>query len=476
MTTREQIPMKPAAAAAPPHFTPAPFGTLQRKCACGGSAGSAGGSGESGGDCAECKKKKMTLQRRAIDDTAPTTVPPIVYDVLRSPGQSLDPKTRTFMEPRFGHDFSRVRIHSDAPAAESARAVNALAYTVGPNVVFGAGQYQPATLGGKQLLAHELTHVIQQQGQAPTAQELRVGPCDDAFERAANQASLNLMPGGKIAAPRMASSAPASVQRACGPAAIGKPAGCALLQGDVVGEHYLFTVNCDDFKAGEEARLQAFAATMTRGGSAKIHGFASIEGDPKFNESLSCARAIKGQSVVNDVLVAAGKHVSFELFAHGATAGDRDDRRSITIDWLPAGPEPTPPTPTPPPPKPAPIKGTPVVIGPTANSIICKGGGLVVQNNNTGPDKDCTQTHEGSHIQDWKNRYGDDLCKGVADGSLPVGGPGYDEFLRTSECGAYTTGKQCRENLLKTAPAADRASIQSGIDRDNAQLKSHKCS
>ena len=66
------------------------------------------------------------------------------------------------MEPRFGHDFSQVRVHRDAQAAASARAVNALAYTVGRNLVFGAGQYSPATDAGQSLMAHELTHVVQQ--------------------------------------------------------------------------------------------------------------------------------------------------------------------------------------------------------------------------------------------------------------------------------------------------------------------------
>ena len=66
------------------------------------------------------------------------------------------------MELRFGHDFSRVRVHTDAKAAESARAVNALAYTVGHDMAFGAGQYVPETSEGRQLVAHELAHVVQQ--------------------------------------------------------------------------------------------------------------------------------------------------------------------------------------------------------------------------------------------------------------------------------------------------------------------------
>lgn len=134
--------------------TPAPIGAiLQRKCACGNHT-------VAGGECAECRKKR--LQRKATNHSEPETVPSIVHEVLRSPGQPLDPATRTFMEPRFGRDFSRVRVHTDGKANESAQVVNALAYTVGQDIVFGAKQYAPETTVGRQLMAHELTHVVQQ--------------------------------------------------------------------------------------------------------------------------------------------------------------------------------------------------------------------------------------------------------------------------------------------------------------------------
>jgi hypothetical protein len=84
--------------------------------------------------------------------------------VLQAPGQPLDTATRAFMEPRFGYDFGRVRVHADVAAAESARSVNAVAYTVGRDVVFGAGQYAPGQEAGRKLLAHELAHTIQQEG------------------------------------------------------------------------------------------------------------------------------------------------------------------------------------------------------------------------------------------------------------------------------------------------------------------------
>jgi Domain of unknown function (DUF4157) len=95
---------------------------------------------------------------------APKPAPPSVDEVLRAPGHSLDTQTRDFMEQRFGYDFSKVRIHTDAVAAQSAREVNANAYTVGHHVVFGARQFAPATHQGRRLIAHEFTHVVQQAG------------------------------------------------------------------------------------------------------------------------------------------------------------------------------------------------------------------------------------------------------------------------------------------------------------------------
>ena len=83
---------------------------------------------------------------------------------IQGGGQPLTESDRAFFEPRFGHDFNQVRVHTGAQAAKSARAVNAKAYTMGQDVVFGAGQYAPGTAKGRKLLAHELTHVVQQNG------------------------------------------------------------------------------------------------------------------------------------------------------------------------------------------------------------------------------------------------------------------------------------------------------------------------
>ena len=140
------------------HSDPPLEGVLQRKCACGQHT-------VAGGECSACEQKKSVLQRAAAnnEETPAQEAPPVVHEVLNSAGRPLDVATRAFMEPQFGHDFSTgVRIHTDAKAAESARSVNALAYTVGQHVVFGERQYQPQTDSGRKLIAHELTHVVQQ--------------------------------------------------------------------------------------------------------------------------------------------------------------------------------------------------------------------------------------------------------------------------------------------------------------------------
>jgi hypothetical protein len=105
-------------------------------------------------------------------------VAPGVDAAVRSGGQALDGATRSFFESGFGHDFSGVRLHSDATAARSARDLNALAYTVGRDIVFDSGQMAPQTREGRHLLAHELAHVVQQSGagQAQTLVQRRVRP------------------------------------------------------------------------------------------------------------------------------------------------------------------------------------------------------------------------------------------------------------------------------------------------------------
>lgn len=165
-------------------------GLLQRQCACGNHT-------VASDKCEGCRETRAaSLQRSPAlvrsGEMDKGKVPSIVHEVLRSPGQALDPATRAYFEPRFSHDFSQVRIHADTQAAESAAAVNALVYTVGRNVVFGAGRYSPHTQPGKQLMAHELTHTLQQRFTSRT-QPLSLSDPGDAGEVQAERISTRVL-------------------------------------------------------------------------------------------------------------------------------------------------------------------------------------------------------------------------------------------------------------------------------------------
>jgi hypothetical protein len=140
------------------------------------------------------REKRWLLQRAAIGHTQSSEVPS-VHDFINSPGQPLEAEARAFMEPRFGYDFSQVRVHTDAKAAESARMINALAYTVGQDIVFDAGQYSLGINSGQKLVAHELAHVIQQRSEAQPG--LVIGKASKECERQADQVAQVITQGGQ---------------------------------------------------------------------------------------------------------------------------------------------------------------------------------------------------------------------------------------------------------------------------------------
>lgn len=127
------------------------------------------------GGCTKCGDKEPSV-RRSVQSSAPDnemSAPPIVAETLQSSaGHALDEQTRALFEPRLGLDLSGVRVHTGASADESAKAVNAKAYTVGRDIVFGAGHYAPHTHEGQRVLGHELTHVAQQGGEASAVQRI----------------------------------------------------------------------------------------------------------------------------------------------------------------------------------------------------------------------------------------------------------------------------------------------------------------
>ncbi len=321
------------------------------------------------GGCDKCLKKKAALQRSAVD-SAPDSVPPIVHDVLRSPGQPLDLATRAFMEPRFRHDFSRVQVHTDAKAAESARAVNALAYTVGRDVVFGEGQYAPGKAVGKQLLAHELTHTIQQsQGQSIGAQaysSLRIGNPVDSLELEARAQSAQATKEQSISpAPVQGQLSVARLQRQAdiSQAPPGLPCVLTTGPGHLPGTDVLFSISSSTLTASQKAYIATFVSAWVAGGSRDnviVEGWASVDGPQPLNWRLSCERA---ESVKDELVVRGVPAGKVTTFAHGestefSTTDLAKNRRAIITRQRAMGPTPlVPPTPK----HPTPTALTPVV-------------------------------------------------------------------------------------------------------------------
>lgn len=143
-----------------------PVPTIQRQCAACASGGQ---------PCSACEQEEPVTVSRKAQGAIGSDAPASVGSVIRSPGQPLTASTRTFFEPRFGQNLSHVRVHMDQEAQQSARDVNALAYTVGHHVVFGADRFAPETESGRKLIAHELTHVVQQAG-ASRSTKMRIDP------------------------------------------------------------------------------------------------------------------------------------------------------------------------------------------------------------------------------------------------------------------------------------------------------------
>jgi hypothetical protein len=119
---------------------------------------------ESGATCSSCKDNNSLLQRRAGQENSSPANSHSAENFVSGfgPGRPLDPAVRGFFEKRLGTDLTNVRVHADNYAAESAQSINALAYTLGPDVVFAHGQYAPETTEGRRIIAHELAHVLQQ--------------------------------------------------------------------------------------------------------------------------------------------------------------------------------------------------------------------------------------------------------------------------------------------------------------------------
>jgi hypothetical protein len=144
------------------------------------------------------------VQRSAVSEAQPSASPQVTAQMqaMRNGGEPLNAELRDFFEPRFGHDFSKVRIHRDARAAETSKALNARAYTLGSDVAFASGEYKPETSPGRQLLAHELTHVVQQENSStathPATSTFNVAPTTDPAELEADQVAREVCSGDAV--------------------------------------------------------------------------------------------------------------------------------------------------------------------------------------------------------------------------------------------------------------------------------------
>ncbi len=221
-------------------------------------------------------------------------VPPVVashVSSLQRGGQPLAASLRRSFELRFGRDLGHVRIHTGSVADESARSLDALAYTAGADIVFAQGHYSPGTAHGKKLLAHEVTHVIQQ------------GSASGAVIQCACKAGVRRTPG-------------------CVPDASLTPS----------PTRFLFNVNCDDFAPGQEAAMDAFAAGLPPRATVRILGLASFDGPAELNERLSCSRAQRGLAIIRRSAPPEVTVSSVDASVGGPAAANDPNMRAVAVD------------------------------------------------------------------------------------------------------------------------------------------------
>jgi Domain of unknown function (DUF4157) len=267
------------------------------------------------------------LQRLASDATGSLVGcdSALVRDVVTSPGKPLDPGARSMMEPRFGHDFANVRIHVDSKAAESARSVDADAYTIGRDIAFGAGRFAPETRTGRRLLAHELTHVLQQRGVSnlQTSSKVSVSRPEDAAEREADRTADLVVSYGGVPTRFFARSA--SLQRQA-PVAPAKPAAPAKISKKTVTIQPVAVAN-DDGKS--PTAIPSFADAKTIWGKCCVN--LTVRATKQVDKAaykeleapLDCAPKVEALSLATAAGVS-GKVISVfvpDTFKDGGTTG-----------------------------------------------------------------------------------------------------------------------------------------------------------
>jgi len=252
----------------------------------------------------------MTARVHAPKPAGPTyghSVPSAVRPVVNTPGVALSAEARAFFEPHFGFDFSRVRVHSDSKAAKAARSMDAAAWTVGEHIGFDAGRYEMNSPRGRRLLAHELTHVVQQNG-AGHAGELRMGPRGDASEKEADRAASSAFSHGRVA---VQGRSPLSVQ--CQPNQTSLPeldpaAGASPMIAAAIGSITIdqFATGKSDIPAAHKAELDRTAKYIVSllkqypGSKVQVVGHTDAVGKDEDNQTLGQSRADAVQKALAD--------------------------------------------------------------------------------------------------------------------------------------------------------------------------------
>lgn len=258
----------------------------------------------------------------------------IVQRAVAGPAQSLDAGNRSSMEALFGHSFADVKVHAGTHAAEAAQRLSARAFTVGPDIVFGQGQYSPHSRTGRHLLAHELAHVVQQAGPSDA---IHVRPArDDLVEAEAERSAAAVIGGTPM--PRLTpdrpwphlSRAPLPGQAPTARAAPGcQPADKA----PVAGAELRFGFDAVKLAPGQELVWGDILADAQLSSTVQIHGYASEDGSPEYNMELSCRRA----EAVRDMMRSARVTAAIEVVAHGETSayGPRPANRVAVVAMQP---------------------------------------------------------------------------------------------------------------------------------------------
>jgi outer membrane protein OmpA-like peptidoglycan-associated protein len=245
--------------------------------------------------CAHCEEEREQHGHQRVDrktEGGSATIAPSVaasIQSLRGGGSALPSKARAFFEPRFGADFSSVRVHTGARAEHAARSIAARAFTVGHDIAFGAGQYFPDSDAGRRLLAHELTHVVQQTGSGVRQPSLACHLASEVIQRAGDPAKIPP----------------------------GLPCPTDLTPGRPAGTDLRFSLGGSAISPAHTATLTAFrGAWLAAGGTDDItvHGYASTIGEQGANWTLSCDRAV----AVRAELIRLGiPPVRISVVAHG---------------------------------------------------------------------------------------------------------------------------------------------------------------